>query len=193
MAILTACVLTCNELVPLKSCLSSLVGHVDDILVGVDDKTNDGTLEWLVNNRYNHYVFHFQDDFSKARNQYIEKVKTPWFVTVDSDETILSKDASKLRDVCRNGDAHGIDAWSMPRRHWYDLEMTKEWTYPYPDRHLRIMRNYCRYAGRVHEQYINWHKKADSDLEIQHFNTFYRSSKDWAVKSEFYKRLGNLS
>jgi len=187
--IVTACVLTCNELVPLQRCLASLTGHVCDIIVGVDDKTNDGTLEWLKTTGYTHYTFHFNNHFAEARNCYIEKVKTPWFMTVDSDETILLEDAKRIREECLRGDREGIDAWTCPRRHWYDLEMTREWTHPYPDRHFRIMRNYCRYAGRVHEQYINWTKRGDSDIHYQHFNMFYRSDADWAAKNKMYREL----
>lgn len=185
---LTATIITCNELEPLKLTLASLKGHVDDYIIGVDDKTTDGTAEWLAANGYPHYTFKFEN-FGQARNSSIERVKTPWFFIIDSDETVLPEHGAMLRDLCRYADRRGIDSLSMVRRHWFDLEMTKERVFDPVDCQYRLGRNYIRYAGKVHEQFGNTRKTERCSAIIQHFNLYYRDDAKWAEVTEFYRKL----
>ena len=186
---ITATILTCNELNPLKRCLESIQNYVDDIIIGVDSKTIDGTQDYL-NGKYKFDVFEFKD-FSKARNDLIEKVKTPWYLVIDSDETMLEKHASKIKDLLKEGDRRGVDTFTMGRKHWFDLEMTKEWIpFAYIDKHFRIMRKHLRYFGKVHESIQDAKRISDCELWIQHFNMFYRTAEDWKAKNEFYQELG---
>ena len=181
MVTITASILTCNELEPLKRCLASIKGHVDAYNIGVDDKTTDGTVQWLTDNGYNHYVFKFEN-FSQARNLNIEQIKTPWYLTIDSDELMLPGDAARLREVALAGDVRGIDAWTMWRLHWFDLEMQREWI-PNKDgvAQFRLMRKHVRYSGKVHEQCVEWKRREMCDLKIQHFNMFYRDAAAWPL------------
>lgn len=193
MSVLSACILTCNELGPLQRCLSTLKNKVDQYVIGVDSKTTDDTFNWLLNHGYEPFYFTF-DNFSQARNLCVERVKTPWYFVIDSDEIILEADAGKLRDLCWEGHKQGIDAWAMQRRHWFDLEMTKEWVpHANPDVHLRVVKNYVRFSGLVHEGFVNYHKFQGTDIQIHHFNQYYRSPEGWVKRNAFYKQLQERS
>lgn len=186
---LTACIITCNELEPLKKCLATLKDNVDEYVIGVDDKTTDNTFEWLSENNYNPYKFKFQD-FSQARNLMLEKVKTPWALIVDSDEIILPEDAKQMRKICQDAGKKGIDAISMVRKHWFDLEMTKEWIpTAHPDAHYRLIKNYVRLTGKVHEGFVNFHKPQACPILIHHFNMYYRDAATWERKNALYRSL----
>ena len=186
---LTACILTCNEIEPIKRCLASIAGHVDQYVIGIDSKTTDGTEEWLRKNGYDPFVFDFSD-FGTMRNSLIQRVKTPWHLTIDSDEIILADHAKKLRQICEIGDSHGIDAWTMTRYHWFDLEMTKEWKpCPNGDMQFRLMKNYVKYHGRVHEQCIDFKQRQHCEIVIHHFNMYYRDASAWAKTNKLYQDL----
>jgi glycosyltransferase involved in cell wall biosynthesis len=186
---LTACILTCNELEPLKKCLASIKGHVDDYVIGIDDKTNDGTEKWLREAGYNPFTFKFTD-FGSMRNGLIDRVKSQWLLTIDSDEIMLPAHAARLRDLCHQGNAQGVDTWTMSRLHWFDLEMTREWVpCPNGDSQYRLMRKHVRYSGRVHEQCVNFKKSQHCDLQIQHFNIHYRDATAWAKTNKLYQDL----
>lgn len=170
--LLTACIMTCNELEPLKRCLASIKGHVDAYSIGVDDKTTDGTYEWLIQNSYHPYKFTFHD-FGQARNLCIERSRTPWYFVIDSDEIIIEEHACQMRSLCTS--TTDVDAFIMYRKHWLDLEMTRPYLhFPQDDRHIRLARNYVRMAGAVHEQFINYRNARICELAIQHFNMYYR-------------------
>lgn len=187
--ILTLCTITCNELEALKRMLPAVKGSVDEYVIGVDDKTTDGTFEWLNENGYNPYYFHFEN-FSQARNIGMAKVKTPWILILDSDEMILPEHAEKLRGLCLEGLRNGIDAFSFLRRHWFDLEMTKPWNLATPDIHPKLVRNHMRFEGKVHEQITNIkHYKFLDLFETHHLNNYYRDAKAWEEKNKFYKEL----
>lgn len=186
---LTACILTCNEKEPLKRCLNSMKGHVDAYVIGIDDKTNDGTEQWLREEGYDPFVFKFTD-FGTMRNGLIDRVKTPWHLTIDSDETMLPEHASQLRELCRLGDRTGVDVWTMSRYHWFDLERTREWIpCPNGDSQFRLMRTHVKYSGRVHEQCVNFNNRSHCDLTIQHFNMYYRDASGWAKTNKLYQDL----
>ena len=187
--ILTLCTITCNELEALKRMLEPLKGNVDDYVIGVDDKTTDGTFEWLSANGYKPYHFHFEN-FSQVRNLGMAKVKTPWILIMDSDEMILPQHAVIMRDLCRQGSKFKFDAYSFVRHHWFDLERTKPWNLATPDIHPKLVRSHLRFEGKVHEQMTNIRNcKFLESFESHHFNNYYRDAKAWEEKNLFYKKL----
>lgn len=194
--LVTACIIT-NQLEPLKRTLDSLRGHVDDYVIGVDAKTTDATFGWLTLNGYNPYHFHLTSNggFGRVRSEAIARAKTPWVFAIDDDETFDF--ANQLRTLCKEGEADGIDAFWMERKHWLDLEKKQEWHPKAIDGHYRLFRNYVRYSGNVHENIQNIRNGKQTPLTLDHFNMAYKGDENnpetpagWAKRYELYRELG---
>jgi glycosyltransferase involved in cell wall biosynthesis len=89
-----------NEESCIADCLSSMQEHVDQIVI-VDTGSTDRTVE--IAESYGAKVYHhpWEDSFSKARNQVISYVETPWLIQLDADEIMEPESACKVRDVVR--------------------------------------------------------------------------------------------
>ena len=168
----------------------SVKDYVDQILVGIDDKTTDGTEQWCKDHDVPYFHFHFAG-FAKARNTVIDRLNTTWVLTLDPDEIILPQHAPLLRELCERGELDGTDNYYFVRHNWYDLEMTRERMDIYPDYHNRLFKRSLRYYGLVHEQPAGPQKKSlGAPLEIHHFNMYYCTADDWSRKDTLYGRLG---
>ncbi len=168
----------------------SVKDHVDEILIGIDDKNTDNTEQWCKDHNVPYFFFKFKG-FSPSRNEVIDRMKTDWFLTLDPDETILPEQAKLLHELCAKGDRERIDAYYFVRHNWYDLEMTRERMDVYPDYHIRLFSNRLRYHGLVHEQPGPIHIKAlGTPVEVNHFNMYYCTQEDWQRKNELYSKLG---
>lgn len=190
MKLLTLCFITCNSLEPLKKMLASVSSYVDDYIVGIDCKTNDGTSEYLASLGITNAYFFELTSFSRARNEGISRVSTPWILVLDSDEIMLEKHASRLREYCLRGDILKVDSWLLHRNHFFDLEMTKYYHPPASEDHIRLFRNSSiRYEGRVHESPQGYSSMRKCDLEIEHFNMFYRDNVAWDKTNRLYNSL----
>jgi hypothetical protein len=186
--ILTACLITCNDLAPLKACLNSLKGFVDDIVIGVDRKDQDGTFEWLTHEGYHPYHFDF-NGFGAARSETLARCKTPWAFIIDSDELILPQDAQHLRKLCEEGT--DVDCYKMHRKFWYDLDMTQP-SHENAAPVCRLIKTHCRYEGNVHENLLGAERSKLTDLSVHSFNLYYYpvGSPRWKKKQELYGSLG---
>ena len=188
--LVSAAIMTCNEKEALIRCLQSVEPLVDEVVIGVDGKTRDGTMKYLQEAGYNAFVFTFTH-FSSIRNQVLDRVTSPWVFVIDSDETVVTKDVDSIRRLAARGVSEQLDAFYFVRRHWYDLERTKEWTHPYPDHHIRLFDSRIRYEGRVHEGPQGVNKMAlTSEIEIQHFNMYYKDLAARRKAHQLYKSLG---
>ncbi|MBN1167117.1 MAG: glycosyltransferase [Methanospirillaceae archaeon] len=74
----------------LESCLASICDYVDEIVIGIDDRTTDDTD--TIAKRYNAFTFPFtwRDDFAYARNLVAERVTSEWILVVDADDCLVS-------------------------------------------------------------------------------------------------------
>lgn len=185
----SAVILTCNEREAIERCVASIHPMVDDIVVGIDRKTIDGTKQWLQQHDIRHVRFDFSD-FSTVRNLVLCQVETPWTFVIDSDETVTCSNVDILRQLSDRGEREGIDAFFFARRHWYTLALDKEWIYPYPDYHTRLFRSNVRYEGKVHEgpRGINKHILS-GDLIVEHFNQYYKTAQQREETHSLYVRL----
>ncbi|MHA2062828.1 MAG: glycosyltransferase [Candidatus Thorarchaeota archaeon] len=187
----TAVILTCNEREAIKCCVASICSLVDDIVVGIDRKTQDGTRRWLVQHDIRHICFDFSD-FSTVRNLVLGQVATPWAFVIDSDETVTCRDINILRQLSDRGEKQGIDAFFFARRHWDTLTMDKEWTFPYPDYHTRLFRSSTRYEGKVHEGPLGINKRVlCGDLIVEHFNRYYKTVQQQKETHRLYVELAD--
>lgn len=85
---ITLCIIAKNEEIGLKKTIESARPYVQDVIVAVDDSSNDKTLE--IAEKYADVVkrFRWSDDFSAARNFCHDGVWTKWILFLDGHETL---------------------------------------------------------------------------------------------------------
>lgn len=99
---LTAALIVRDSEADLPRCLSSLTGHVDDLVV-VDTGSSDGSVD--IAKSFGARIGHFDwcDDFAAARNAALSMVETEWVLSVDSDEElVLTAGPSSFADALRS-------------------------------------------------------------------------------------------
>jgi glycosyltransferase involved in cell wall biosynthesis len=176
----------------IRRCLDSVLPWVGEVVVGLDDKTDDETGSILEEYGIAYQTFRL-DGFDTARNGVLSRTKSEWVLSVDTDETIRPDHGAMLAGLAEKGDREGIDAWVLNTRNWHDLDMANEYKYPYPDPHVRFFRNHggARWEGRVHEVIVGVKRRAQAaPVEIQHFNMYYRNVYEWNKVNKFYESLG---
>jgi len=85
-SILSLGVIAKNEGKGLERCILSCLNICDDIVVHVDDSSDDNTLKIAEMYSNNFRTFTWQNDFSAARNYLSDNVKTPWVLFLDGHE-----------------------------------------------------------------------------------------------------------
>lgn len=187
---LSLIVLTANEEKKIAHMLRSVVSIAKEIIV-VDTGSTDKTLEIIrdIAPQAKIYSTVFTN-FSSLLNFGISRCTSKWIMFLDADEYISPEHLKLFEPLL---DDTNYDCYVLPRHHWYDLEMTKEYTLPYPDRQTRLFRNngmikfvrpvHCGVVGTLHKHVV------DNGLHIQHFNTYYDTPEDFGRKDRFYKSL----
>jgi len=148
-----------NEAETIELCLQSVRSQVDEIVCLVDDTTTDNTFELA--REYADVVdyFHWEDNFSKARNDAIDMCTKDFVWVLDGHEVLHPGSRQVLDDLLRRlkrgGDLDDTDVISaniyMNPENTGDLsKMTPNICFLQP----RMFRNVpeLRYRGRVH----NW-------------------------------------
>lgn len=97
---LSLCMIVKNEELALPSCLNSVRGVVDEIVVldtGSRDRTPDIAREFGAKV----YTFEWCNDFSKARNQALKYVQGKWVLVLDADEMLVPEIVPLLKQAIR--------------------------------------------------------------------------------------------
>jgi tetratricopeptide (TPR) repeat protein len=158
---ISLCMIVKNEERSIERSLSSVSGHVDEIIV-VDTGSRDSTRD--VARRFHAKVYDFPwiDDFSAARNHSISQASGSWILVLDADECLAQQDARQLRRQIQTA-AHGVKLiqrsylWSanfvcsVPNPK--DYELGRDYSDCVDVFVIRLFRNEpsIRYQGRVHE------------------------------------------
>ena len=124
-----------NEEKGLEKAILSCKDFVDEIIIAVDSKSSDGTLDIAKKHATEYKIFEFDDDFSEARNFAQEGVKSDWILYLDGHEYI--EKCEKLQEYL-NLDCDGL---LITMR----MENGTEFRNP------RIYKNGLKFVGRIHE------------------------------------------
>jgi tetratricopeptide (TPR) repeat protein len=97
---LSLCMIVKNEELALPSCLSSVKGVVDEMVV-LDTGSSDRTPEIAKEFGARVYDFEWCNDFSKARNQSLKYVQGNWVLVLDADEVLVPEIVPTLKKAIK--------------------------------------------------------------------------------------------
>jgi len=97
---LTLCMIVKNEELALPSCLSSVKGVVDEIVV-LDTGSSDRTPEIAKEFGARVYDFEWCHDFSAARNEALKYVQGKWVLVLDADEVLVPETVPTLKQAIK--------------------------------------------------------------------------------------------
>ena len=126
MTAISACIISYNEEKKIESCLKSLDGVVDEIVV-VDSLSKDSTVE--ITSKYTDKIFH-QEFLGHVRqkNFAVDKAKNDWILSLDCDEQLSSQLKKSIIDI--KDDLDRYDAYKMARKTYYVYRWLNHCWYP---------------------------------------------------------------
>jgi tetratricopeptide (TPR) repeat protein len=138
--LLSAALIVRNEEEFLDSCLASLQGFVDEIVV-VDTGSTDATKEIARAHGARVFDFPWNDDFSRARNRALDLARGEWILYIDADERILSGDFAGIRPQLQDPSFAAYHVSLNPKTGLTSYRI------------LRLFRNHStiRFLGVIHE------------------------------------------
>ena len=144
--LVSACLIVKDEEDNLPSCLASLEGLADEIVV-YDTGSTDGTV--ALAREFGAIVLegYWDDDFSRARNEALAACSGDWIAWLDADETLRCPDVRALRaSLARTGSE--VDGFSVVIEN-----ATGAVGSMFVHSACRFFRrSRCEWAGRLHEQ-----------------------------------------
>ncbi|HUO48435.1 MAG TPA: glycosyltransferase, partial [Acidimicrobiales bacterium] len=144
--LVSACLITKDETDNIATCLASLEGVADEIVV-YDTGSSDDTVAKARTLGARVVQGHWDDDFSRARNAALAECRGRWIVWLDADET-LETDPSTLRALLAQLDPR-IDGLSVPIDNITGTGAGASFVHSA----CRIfLRQRCEWVGRLHEQ-----------------------------------------
>lgn len=88
---LSFCLIAKNESEVIRESLNSIQYVADEIVVGIDDKTTDGTEEIVRSFGVTPFYFHWINNFAWARNLTIDRAKSDHIFIIDPDERLTQQ------------------------------------------------------------------------------------------------------
>ena len=159
-----------NEAKGLERAILSCKDFVDQILISVDTKSNDATLD-IAKKYANVLIQHvWEDDFSKARNNLQQYVKTDWSLMLDGHEYV--KEAENLNEYL-NSDADGL---------FVRIDMEDGFSFYFP----RIYKSNILWKMPVHNYPDCKIKKMYKGFVIAHDRQYFQSAE--AIKERIAQR-----
>lgn len=145
--LLTANLIVKDEAEALPTCLASLAGLVDDIVV-YDTGSSDDTVAIAREAGVAVVEGYWNDHFSDARNRALEHCTGHWILWIDADEQAVGEfDALRTHLTRTSGEAMYVPIKNLSGGGIGSLDVFRP---------VRLFRNdIARYAGRLHEQIIH--------------------------------------
>lgn len=171
MSTLAAIAITKNEEQRIASCLESVRGLADEIVV-LDSGSTDATVD--IAERYTDRVFYNRfENFARQRNAALRLPASDWVLFIDADEQCTPELAAEIRKaINREPDADEPVAYGIPRRNYMFGRWFRHAGW-YPDYQYRLFRrDKGRYDEKrgVHELAIFDGPVGRLNSEFLHFN-----------------------
>lgn len=148
----TVVVVARNEAQNLSRCLASVQGWVTEIVVAINDTTDDSG---AIAQRHGAVVFDIEwRGYRDTKNLALGKASQPWALALDADEAVSPALRADIEAFFRTGEHTRFAAARFPRKVWFiDRWITHgDW---YPDHCVRLFRrDQSRWGGDafVHEK-----------------------------------------
>ena len=146
-SLVSACLIVKDEEENLPTCLASLEGVADEVVV-YDTGSSDRTVELARQAGAVVIEGYWDDDFSRARNAALEHCTGDWIAWLDADETLECDDPAALRDLLART-APAIDGFSVSIDNATGAGVGAMFVHAA----CRLFRRArCEWTGRIHEQ-----------------------------------------
>ena len=145
---ISLCMIVKNEETTLESCLSSVTGVIDEIII-VDTGSTDRTKEIAL--RYTDKVFDYtwNNSFADARNFSISKASNDFVLIMDSDEIVVESNLNEIKKLIKQNPK------KIGRIIINNEYIRAGEGYKYQERVNRLFsKKYFKYEGNIHEQVI---------------------------------------
>lgn len=170
----------------LPQCLESILPVSDDIVVVVDNRTQDNTA--VIAQKYKARVFFRRfDDFASQKNYALSQTIHNWVFALDADEQLspeLSQEISNLKFQSSN-----YSAYTIPRQNYiFGRSMHHTNWSPKDDTHVWLFdKTTAHWEGAVHEQVIVTGRIGNLSSPKIHYN--YKTVEDFLIKMNQYTSL----
>jgi glycosyltransferase involved in cell wall biosynthesis len=144
------CAIVLDEELLLPAMLRGVVDLVDELVVGVDDRTTDTTDAILASAGAHVARFTWADDFAAARNSVLERATGDWILALDADERLTPGGIAIIRDLLSSPAMTEMNGYCFQMLE-VDLEGNPHTDHPTVPR-LFERRADLRYRGVVHEE-----------------------------------------
>lgn len=162
-----------NEEKGLERAILSCKDFVDKILISVDTKSTDKTLE-IAEKYADTLIRHeWKDDFAKARNDLQEQVKTKWSLMLDGHEYV--KEYSNLEQALKS-DVEGL---------FVKIELEDGFSFFFP----RIYLGYVRWKMPVHNYPTCKTNKVYKDFLIVHDRPHLQTKEGIEIRADQRKKM----
>jgi (heptosyl)LPS beta-1,4-glucosyltransferase len=181
---ITAVVITKNEEDKIRSCLNSLKGWIDEIVV-VDDDSTDQTARIAVDEFKAKVIRHpLGGDFARQRDIGMQAASSEWILQLDADEVVPSESAERIKDaIVRHPDYNGF---RILRK---DCVFDKPLEYLGSRAQLRLVKKgRGSHQGAIHEELVAPEPVGEiAGAFILHYNL--PSIRSFIDKNNFYTEL----
>jgi len=148
---LSLCTIARDEAHFVRGMLESVQGLVDDIVIGIDDRTTDATQDIARAYGARTFAFTWQDSFAEARNLSIARARGDWILVLDPDERLLDEGRQRVAEQLADDIPLFIDGFFTLI---VETTLDDQPLAPPERSSSRLFRNSpdLRYVGRVHEE-----------------------------------------
>jgi len=159
---ISVCLIVKDEERFLDNCLKSVTDVADEIII-IDTGSQDNTVN--IAKRYTDKIyFHpWTDNYSEARNHYLDYAKGDWIFHIDADEELVKEDIPILLNAVKNPsiDVIMLQIISQLGRGQSESRHSLE----------RLFRNNgsIRYEGRIHERLIGFQRPMIYLVRLMHY------------------------
>lgn len=143
MTSISASLIVKNEERFLRSCLASLAGHVDEVII-VDTGSTDDTVSIARDSGARLLTFPWNGSFSDARNAALDACTGDWILYIDADECLRIDEGLSLRSQLAVNDWAGAMVRFRPKSGY-----TRYWEHRLFRRDPSI-----RFEGKIHESHV---------------------------------------
>ncbi len=150
---LSSIVIAKNEEENIARCLQSQFNCIDEIIVLIDDKTNDKTLDIVKSFPNLKYELVKWEGYVKTKELALTKTTNDWIFWIDADEEITTELSNELNEFKLSQPKH--QAYSVPRKAYFLGKWIKHCGW-YPARAIRLFnKNKVKFSDKeVHEHLI---------------------------------------